>query len=109
MESWQADILAAFRAGAGVLESAQGEFAKAYREAIAHIGLTGAVESETRSIALTALQTALARVVAFDKTQQPTSGRDVGDPVLDLLYILTTLETLKRARDAIARHGYRRP
>ena len=33
---------------------------------------------------------------------QPGIGMDAGDPVLDLLYILTTLELLKWAREAIA-------
>ena len=102
MKWWQTDILAALEASSEGLESAQGEIAKAYSLAVNHIGLTGAAESETLSIALTALWTALVRVVAFDKTQQPAIGRAVGDLVLDLLYILTTLELLKRARDAIA-------
>lgn len=53
-------------------------------------------------MALTALQTTLARAVAFDTTQQPASLRDVGDLVLDLLYLLTCLELLKNARSAIA-------
>ena len=101
MESWQTEILAALEASTGVLESAQGEFAKAYREAIAHIGLTGAAESETRSLALAALHTALKRPANVNRAR-PVSGTDAGDLVLDLLYILTTLELLKRAREAIA-------
>ena len=102
MESWQADILAALEAGSEGLEAAQDEIAQAYRLAVNHITLTGAAESESTSLALAALQTALARVVAFDKTQRPATGRDAGDPVLGLLYLLTTLELLKRAREAIA-------
>lgn len=102
MESWQTDILAALEAGAEGLEASQVEIAKAYRAAVAHIGLTDAADSETRSMALTALQTALAGFVAFDKIQQPASGIDAGALVLDLLYILTTLELLKQAREAIA-------
>ena len=102
MEFWQTDILAALGAGSEGLESAQGEIAKAYSLAVNHIGLTDASMSESASLALTALQTALARVAAFDKTQRPASGRDAGDPVLDLLYLLTTLELLKQAQEAIA-------
>ena len=101
MESWQTDILAALAAGADGLESAQGAIAEAYRAAIAHVGLTGAAESGTRSLALAALHTALERPVHLDRTQ-PGSGTDTGDLVLDLLYVLTTLELLKAARGAIA-------
>ena len=102
MEFWQTDILAALEASSEGLEAAQSEIAQAYRLALNHVGLTGVTESETRSLALTALQTTLARVAAFDKTQRPASGRDAGDPVLDLLYLLTTLELLKQAQEAIA-------
>ena len=102
MKWWQTDILAALEASSEGLEAGQGEIAKAYRLSVNHIGLTDASMSETRSLALSALQTGLARVAAFDKTQRPASGRDAGDLVLDLLYVLTTIELLKQAREAIA-------
>ena len=89
MELWQTDILAALEAGSEGLESAQSEIAKAYREAITHIGLTGAAESETRSQALTVLRAALEHSAHLNQVQ-PGIGMDVGDPVLDLLYMLTT-------------------
>ena len=101
MDLWQTDILAALEAGAEGLELAQGEIAKAYREAITHIGLTGAAESETRSLALTVFRAALEHSAHVNQVQ-PGIGSDVGDLVLDLLYILTTLELLKRAQGAIA-------
>ena len=101
MEPWQTDILSALAAGADGLESAQGEIAKAYRAAVAHIGLTDAAESETRSLALSTLHSALERPVHLNRAQ-PGSGTDVGDLVLDLLYVLTTLELLKSARGVIA-------
>ena len=101
MESWQTDILAALAAGADGLESAQGEIAKAYRAAIAHVGLTGAAESGTRSLALAALHTALERPVHLNRAQ-PGRDTDTGDLVLDLLYVLTALDLLKTARGAIA-------
>ena len=101
MESWQADILAALAAGADGLESAQGEIAKAYRAAIAHVGLTDAAESQSRSLALAALHSALERPVHLNQAQ-PGRDTDAGDLVLDLLYVLTTLELLKTAREAIA-------
>lgn len=101
MESWQTDILAALETGADGLESAQGEIAKAYRAAIAHVGLTGAAESETRSLALAALHAALERPVHLNQAQ-PSTGPDTGDLVLDLLYVLTSLELLKNSRGAIA-------
>ena len=101
MDLWQRDILAALEAGTEGLESAQSEIAKAYRQAITHIGLTGAVESEIRSLALTAIRTALEHSAHLNQVQ-PVIGMDVGDLVLGLLYMLTTLELLKRTRDAIA-------
>ena len=101
MEFWKRDILAALEAGAGGLESAQSEIAKAYHAAIAHIGLTDASMSETRSLALAALRTALEHSVHLNQARSG-SGIDAGDLVLDLLYILTALELLKRAREAIA-------
>ena len=101
MEFWQTDILAALEGGAKGLESAQGEFAKAYRAAIAHIGLTDAAMSETRSLALAALHTTLERPANVNRAR-PGSGTDAGDLVLDLLYILTALELLKNSREAIA-------
>ena len=101
MESWQADILTALTAGAAGLESAQVAAAEAYRAAIAHIGLTDASMSESTSLALAALRTALARAAHLNQVQ-PGKDTDVGDLVLDLLYLLTTLELLKRAREAIA-------
>ena len=101
MDLWRTDILAALEAGTEGLESAQSEMAKAYREAITHIGLTGAAESETRSLALTVLRAALEHSAHVNQVQ-PGIGSDVGDLVLDLLYMLATLELLKRARDAIA-------
>ena len=101
MEPWQTEILAALAAGADGLESAQGAIAEAYRAAVAHIGLTGAAESGTRSLALAALHAALERPVNVNQAQH---GRDTdaGDLVLDLLYVLTTLELLKNSRRAIA-------
>ena len=101
MESWQTDILATLEAGAARLEAAQGEIAKAYRLAINHIGLTGASMSESTTLALSALQTTLEHASHLNWAR---SGSDIaaGDPVLDLLYLLTTLELLKRAREAIA-------
>ena len=101
MELWQTDILAGLEAGAAGLESAQGAIAKAYHSAIAHIGLTGAAESESTSLALTALQTTLEHAGHLDRARSGT-GMDAGDLVLDLLFVLTTLEVLKTARDAIA-------
>ena len=100
MESWQTDILAALEASAAGLESAQGEFAIAYRAAAAHIGLTGAAERETRSLALAALHTVSERPTHLNRAR-PGSGTDAGDLVLDLLYVLTTLELLKNSREAI--------
>ena len=101
MEPWQTEILAALAAGADGLESAQGEIAKAYRAAIAHVGLTGAAESGTRSLALAALHSAIARPAHLNRAQ-PGRDADAGDLVLDLLYVLTTLELLKTARGTIA-------
>ena len=101
MEPWQTDILAALAVGADGLESAQGAIAEAYRAAIAHIGLTDAAGSETRSLALSALHSALERPVYLNRIQ-PGRDTDAGDLVLDLLYVLTTLELLKTARGAIA-------
>lgn len=101
MESWQTGILAALETGAGGLESAQSEVAKAYRAAAARIGLTDASMSESTSLALTALRTALEHSTHLNQVQ-PGIGVDAGDLVLDLLYILTTLELLKRAQEAIA-------
>ena len=101
MESWQTDILTALAAGADGLESAQVEIAEAYRAAVAHIGLTGAAESGTRSLALAALHTALERPVHLNQAQ-PGRDTDTGDLVLDLLYVLTALELLKQAREATA-------
>ena len=59
MESWRTDILAALEVGSEGLEAAQVAITEAYRAAVAHIGLTGASMSESASLALTALQTAL--------------------------------------------------
>ena len=101
MESWQTDILAALKAGSGGLESAQGEFAIAYRAAVAHIGLTDAAMSETRSLALKALHTTLERPAHLNRAR-PGSDTDTGDLVLDLLYVLTPLELLKNSQEAIA-------
>ena len=101
MESWQADILAALAAGAEGLESAQGAIAEAYRAAVAHVGLTNAAESETRSLALASLHSAIERPANLNQAQ-PGRDTDTGDLVLDLLYVLTTLELLKAARGAIA-------
>lgn len=77
MESWQTDILAALEAGAGGLESAQSEIAKAYRATVARIGLTGVAEREVPSLALE-------HSVHLNQGQ-PGIGPGVGDPVLDLL------------------------
>ena len=101
MESWQTDILAALAAGAEGLESAQGAIAEAYHAAVAHIGLTGAAESETRSLALAVLQATLEHPVHLNQAQ-PGRDTDAGDLVLDLLYVLTALDLLKTARGAIA-------
>ena len=101
MEPWQTEILTALAAGADGLESAQGAIAEAYRAAIAHIGLTDAAGSPTRSLALAALHAALERPVNVNQAQ-PGSGTDTGDLVLDLLYVLTALELLKAARGTIA-------
>ena len=101
MESWQTDILAILEASSEGLEAAQGEIAKAYSLAMNQIGLTDASKSESTSLALTALQTALAWAGHLNQ-DQPGSGIDAGDLVLDLLYILTSLELLKNARSAIA-------
>ena len=101
MESWQTEILTALAAGADGLESAQVEIAEAYRAAVAHIGLTDAAESGTRSLALAALHTALERPVHLNQAR-PSRDADTGDLVLDLLYVLTTLEILKNSRGAIA-------
>ena len=101
MEFWQTDILAALEAGAAGLEAAQSEIAKAYSLAVNQIGLTDASMSESTSLALAALRTTMARDAHLNQAQ-PGIGMDAGDPVLDLLYLLTTLELLKRAREAIA-------
>ena len=101
MESWQTEILAALAAGADGLESAQVEIAKAYRGAAAHVGLTGAAESGTRSLALATLHAALERPANVNLAQ-PGRDTDTGDLVLDLLYLLTALELLKNSRGAIA-------
>lgn len=101
MKFWQRDILAALEAGAEGLESAQGEIAKAYRAAVSRIGLTDASMSESTSLALTALQTTLEHTGHLNRAR---SSGDIaaGDLVLDLLYVLTTLEFLTKAQDAIA-------
>lgn len=101
METWQRDILAALEAGAEGLESAQGEIAKAYRLAAASTGLTDASMGESTSLALAALHTALEHPANVNRAQ-PGRDTDAGDLVLDLLYVLTTLELLKKARGAIA-------
>ena len=101
MESWQTEILAALAAGADGLESAQGAIAEAYRAAIAHIGLTGAAGSPTRSLALAALHAALERPANVNLAQL-SRDTDTGDLVLDLLYLLSTLELLKNSRGGIA-------
>ena len=101
MESWRTDILTALEGGSKGLEAAQGEIAQAYRLAVNHIGLTDASMSESTSLTLSALQTTLEHASHLNRAR---SGSDiaVGDPVLDLLYLLTTLELLKNARSAIA-------
>lgn len=102
MESWRKDILAALKAGAEGLESAQSEIAKAYREGHhphrtdrrrrernPQPGSDGSPDNPGAS-----------RSLRQDPTAAEWEGR--WDLVLVLLYILTTLELLKQAREAIA-------
>ena len=100
MESWQTDILAAVEAAGEGLASAQNQLATAYRLAFNHTVLTAAPMSESASIALVALRTARERAVAVGRTL-PASVGDFDGLALDLLYLLSCLELLKHAREAI--------
>ena len=101
MESWQTDILAAVEAAGEGLASAQDQLATAYRLALNHTVLTAAPMSESASIALIALRTAREQAAAVGRTR-PESGGDFDGLALDLLYLLTCLELLKHAREAMA-------
>ena len=101
MESWQTDIRATVEAAGEGLASAQNQLATAYRLALNHTVLTADLMSKSASIALVALRTARERAAAVGRAR-PESGGDFDGLTLDLLYLLTCLELLKHAREAMA-------
>ena len=102
MESWQTDILAAVEAAGEGLASAQDQLATAYRLALHHTVLTAAPMSPN--------QTALPWLPSGQPGSVPQPLAKPGLPAaggvdglsLDLLYLLTCLELLKHAREAMA-------